>query len=235
MRRALIPVLFLLLCPAGPAFAVETITIPGDSMLPTLGAGDVVTAGFDGVDDDARAQDAAAAQARDPASAPKRGDILVFRTPDGSTQVDRLIGLPGDRVQMQGGIVVLNAVPLRTELVQPLAGACMLGRDCSFLRETLPGGRSYVIERTVAHAPNDETAEVTVPPGHYYVLGDNRTNALDSRFVGTTAEAGDFFPDGLVPEGAVLGHLKRILKSPRPGETFERLAGFPRVEPLARQ
>lgn len=152
---------------------------------------------------------------------PKRGDVVVFRYPGRDEDwVKRVIGLPGDRVQMRGGRLFLNgtAVPKvriadwlmpvtanspcryagRTPPPAPAADAGQ--RVCRYprYRETLPGGRSYeVLDQH--DGPADYTTAYTVPEGHYFMMGDNRDDSADSRF--TLSERGV----GLLPRDYVIG------------------------------
>jgi signal peptidase I len=104
---------------------------------------------------------------------PSRGDVVAYHLAAKNVVfIKRIIGLPHDRVAMSDGVVYLNGKPLPRAVVK--------GRDFS---ERLPDGRSFVIRKFYPeNGPYDNFAEVTVPAGHYYVLGDNRDNSLDSRF-----------------------------------------------------
>jgi len=135
---------------------------------------------------------------------PERGDVVIFRLPgrDDQDWVKRVIGLPGDRVAVSGGAVILNGVPLQRvalgELVasvspnspcRPLPlvrpGSDSAGRPACLtpaFRETLPGGASYLTLNGADGSPGDEFAEVVVPPGQLFVMGDNRDDSEDSRF-----------------------------------------------------
>jgi signal peptidase I len=132
---------------------------------------------------------------------PERGDIVVFRHPlDGQDWVKRVIGLPGDRVQMRRGQLHLNGravpkvrigdwlVPVTpnspcSDLARPVEEGGI--RFCAYprFRETLPGGRSYeVLDQIDAEGLPDDTAVFTVPAGHYFMMGDNRDESADSRY-----------------------------------------------------
>ena len=124
-------------------------------------------------------------------SAPRRGDVVVFRLPsDPSVEyIMRIVGLPGDKVQLKGGITYLNG----TALAQTEAGSYPGGADFEggkLLIEKLPDGRQHTILDSVDDPFMDNAGAVTVPSGHYFVMGDNRDNANDSRFgVGFVPEA----------------------------------------------
>ncbi len=122
-------------------------------------------------------------------SEPKRGDVIVFKfPPDRKTDyIKRLIGMPGDRVQMRDGIVYLNGKAIPKKLVGTFKNPeCDRGyRGCvnvSFkvYQETLPNGVKYKVldERKSRY---DTTKEFVVPTGHYFMMGDNRDNSSDSR------------------------------------------------------
>ena len=149
--------------------------------------------------------------------APERGDIIVFKLPrDGRTDyIKRLVGVPGDRVQMRQGLLYLNGQPVerrQTELVTETGGSGLV-RPVARVEETLPDGRRYMTNDFGTDGDLDDTPEVIVPPGHYYFLGDNRDNSADSRL---PTEIGV----GLVPEENLVGKARLVLLSWSPGASL---------------
>ncbi|GGC74191.1 signal peptidase I [Chelatococcus reniformis] len=120
------------------------------------------------------------------ASPPKRGDIAVFKLPkDNSTDyIKRVIGLPGDRIQVREGLLYINDKPVKRERIQDYQTNDSWGRQVQVPQymETLPNGVSHVvIERDGDKGYWDNTYVYQVPANHYFMMGDNRDNSTDSR------------------------------------------------------
>jgi signal peptidase I len=120
-------------------------------------------------------------------SVPERGDVVVFRIPrdDSVDYIKRIVGLPGDTVQMQRGLLVINDVPVVRERLSDFDGdepcGAADGNRTRRWRETLSNGVSYETLDCVDNGFYDNTNVYTVPAGHVFVLGDNRDNSTDSR------------------------------------------------------
>jgi signal peptidase I len=115
---------------------------------------------------------------------PQRGDVVVFRLPknDSIDYIKRVVGLPGDRVQMINGLLHINGEPVKRQRIEDIVETNELGRSETIKRwqETLPNGVTYVtLERPIQELENTPIFEV--PPEHYFMMGDNRDNSSDSR------------------------------------------------------
>ena len=142
---------------------------------------------------------------------PQRGDVVVFRYPGDRSQVwvKRVIGLPGDRVEMRNGRLWLNGEQV---VVKPDGQTLMEERGAPSIPaaryiETLPGGRAHPILKLSGRNPFDDTPEVTVPAGHVFVMGDNRDNSADSRV--PLAQGGV----GLLPTDNLIGRVESVVAS----------------------
>jgi signal peptidase I len=212
------------------SFLFAPFSIPSGSMLPTLFVGDYVMTtkwpygysrysfpwGFPSFD------------GRMFATLPKRGDVVVFRVPGTDEDfVKRVIGLPGDTIEVRDGMLVLNseavprdqagtyAIPISANSpcrvvggATPMVVAQNGGQSCVYpvYRETLPGGRSYQVIDQI-DGPGDHFGPVMVPQGHVFLMGDNRDDSLDSRF---STDVGGI---GFVPVENLIGRASIIFWS----------------------
>jgi signal peptidase I len=210
---------------------VEPFRVPSGSMEPTLVAGDFIGAmkyayGWSHVS--ASPLPLPHVAGRLFGSSAKHGDVVVFRNErdQNATYVKRVVGLPGDRVQMRGGILHVNGEAAKVALVNSFDSVDPAGKPARVyvFDETIPGGcphriQSYVHADGAEGGRGGDTEEVLVPAGKYFVLGDNRDASYDSRDVRV----------GLVPSEDVIGKAAFIflsveddsaLKSPDTGLNF---------------
>ena len=184
--------------------AYEPFNIPSESMLPTLMVGDYlfVSKFSYGYSRHSLPGSVKLFSGRILADDVERGDVAVFKLPrDGRTDyIKRVIGLPGDRIQVIDGLVHINGVPIRREKVEDFTFEYAPNSECPNIaryretaedgtvicqypqyRETLPNGVSYMTLDLVPRKESDNSRVYTVPAGHYFAMGDNRDNSQDSR------------------------------------------------------
>lgn len=146
---------------------------------------------------------------------PERGDVIVFR-PEGINQnyIKRVVGLPGERIQMIGGALHINGDPVEMELVRNepyshLSNGQIVGTyDTELIRERLPGeAEQHLIYDGIKNNNADDTSAFTVPAGHYFMMGDNRDFSGDSRVPVRLQGAGQ------VPAENIIGRAEFVLLS----------------------
>jgi signal peptidase I len=142
---------------------------------------------------------------------PKRGDVVVFRWPGDRSQVwvKRVVGLPGDRIQIRQGQLFINdhPAPLKPDGIGAVEDDNGTSEPAQRFVETLPGGVSHTIFKTADHGRLDDTPEVMVPNDRLFVMGDNRDNSADSRV--PVSEGGV----GLLPTDNLVGRVDAIVGS----------------------
>ena len=147
---------------------------------------------------------------------PNRGDVIVFRRPSAPDQIwiKRLIGLPGDTVQVTGGTVLVNGQAMRQAPLGLTQDHDAPERTVELVRETT-GTRKHLTYDGGPGQPGDDTGPYVIPAGQYFMMGDNRDNSLDSRW---PADVGV----GLLPEENILGRAEIVAASWEPGASLFR-------------
>ena len=209
------------------SFCYEPFHIPSGSMLSTLHEGDYIFVSklsygysrysfpfgtskiFDGF------------EGRILASEPERGDVIVFRLPI-NPKVDyikRLIGLPGDRIRVINGLLYVNGQQATQKRIDDFQ-APISGGGIKFMPrflEQLPDGPEHVILDEKPNGDVDNTEDYVVPEGHYFFMGDNRDNSVDSRYLADV---------GYVPARNLVGHAKIIMVSANPEVPFSNIVAW---------
>jgi len=165
--------------------AFEPFNIPSGSMIPTLLVGDYlfVSKYSYGYSRYSLPLGIPLISGRIFFTAPERGDVAVFKLPrDNSTDyIKRVIGLPGDRLQMKDGRLYINGEMVKRERIADYVDPDVRRPVLQYI-ETLPNGKRHrVLESQGDNGTLDNTKEFTVPAGHYFMMGDNRDNSSDSR------------------------------------------------------
>lgn len=153
---------------------------------------------------------------------PKRGDVVVFKLPrDNETDyIKRVIGLPGDEIQMISGVLQINGEPVKKERISDFVLEDPSGRErhLTRYRETLPNGVSYPVLDLVNEGIGDNTEIYRVPENHFFMMGDNRDNSTDSRFLSEV---------GFVPFENLVGRAEIIFFSIHEDSSFWQVWRWP--------
>jgi signal peptidase I len=209
-------------------FAFEPFNIPSASMVPTLLVGDFLFVskfsygyGSAGTFWGALPFDGRIGIGGEP----HRGDVVVFKLPrDPSVDyIKRLIGLPGDTVQMRDGLLYINGAPverdrLENPVPEPDGDPAPTATDYI---EHLPQGPDHIIRKLGDNEPLDNTALFKIPPHNYFFMGDNRDNSLDSRVDPSRNGV------GFVPEGNLVGKAEFLFFSQQPDAHFWQVWAWP--------